>query len=121
MPRPVVDVRIIGLGGTPLGCLVDTGAFRTRFDARLAELAGIDPDNELVESFWLGGRQITAAPAQVSLQLVGVGPSLDWAPTVWFCDPWPFPFQLLGLEGFLQHFRVTLSAYHVWVDCVPET
>jgi hypothetical protein len=39
---------------------------------------------------------------------------------VWFCDPWPFGFQLLGLEGFLQRFRVTLSAYHEWIDCTPE-
>jgi hypothetical protein len=29
---------------------------------------------------------------------------------VTFCDPWPFAFNVLGQEGFLRFFRVTVCA-----------
>lgn len=119
-PRPMVDVFLEELT-TPLACLVDTGALRTRFSHALADLAGIDTDWSESEVVAVGGVQVRAAPAQVSMRLASVDEAIDWDATVWFCDPWPFPFQLLGLEGFLQHFRVTLSAYHEWLDCVPES
>jgi hypothetical protein len=35
---------------------------------------------------------------------------------VWFCDPWPHPFGLAGLEGFLNHFLVTIRAYDGYLD-----
>lgn len=119
-PRPMVDVWLEELT-TPLACLVDTGALRTRFSYAMADLAGIDPDWSESEVVAVGGVQVRAAPAQVSMRLANVDEAVDWEATVWFCDPWPFPFQLLGLEGFLQQFRVTLSAYHEWLDCVPES
>ena len=34
----------------------------------------------------------------------------SWETTVWFCDPWPFAFQLLGQEGFFRWFSVTIDA-----------
>jgi len=39
---------------------------------------------------------------------------------VWFCDPWPAPFGLLGLEGSFRCFRVTICAAEGWLDVVPE-
>jgi hypothetical protein len=59
--------------------------------------------------------------ARVGLTVTDGKESHSWDAPVWFCDPWPFPFGLTGLEGFLQHFRVTLSAYHEWIDCKPES
>ena len=37
-----------------------------------------------------------------------------------FCDPWPFPFSLLGQEGFLRYFRVTPCAAEYWLEVEPE-
>jgi hypothetical protein len=39
---------------------------------------------------------------------------------VWFCDPWPHPFGLAGLEGFLHHFLVTISACNGYLDIEPQ-
>ncbi len=120
-PRPTVDVWLDGFDATPLVCLVDTGALRTRFSLELAGLAGLDLDSAVSEDVHIGGTRVRAVPAQVSLRLQSANERFDWDATVWFCDPWPFPVQLLGMEGFLQRFRVTLSAYHEWLDCHPET
>jgi len=37
-----------------------------------------------------------------------------------FCDPWPFAFNLLGQEGFLRFFRLTLCAADCWLEIEPE-
>jgi hypothetical protein len=119
-PRPVVDVWLEGIGVAPLGCLVDSGALRTRFSRDLALAAGIEPDDSQAEKFAGGGQVVDGAPARVTLQ-IGAGDNRHaWDAAVWFCDPWPFAFQLLGLDGFLRHFRTTLSAHHEWIDCEPE-
>jgi Aspartyl protease len=114
-PRPVVDVWMEGIDVAPLGCLVDSGALRTRFSRELAEIAGIEPDDSAAERLALAGQVVTAAPARTTLRLG----EHAWDAAVWFCDPWPFSFQLLGLDGFLRHFRVTLAAYEEWLDCEP--
>jgi hypothetical protein len=87
----------------------------------LATAAGIQPDDDLAERFAVGGTIVTGVPARVLMRVGSGDQAHAWEAPVWFCDPWPFGFQLLGLEGFLQHFRVTLSAYHEWIDCKPES
>ena len=119
-PRPVVDVWLEGIDAVPLGCLVDTGALRTRFARELAVAAGIELDDQLAERFAVGGQVVTGVPARVTLTLGDGAGSHAWDAAVWFCYPWPFAFQLLGLDGFLRHFRVTVSAYREWIDCKPE-
>jgi len=119
-PRPSVDIWLEGIDAVPFASLVDTGALRTRFSRELAVAAGIEPDDTLAETFAIGGAKITGAPARVLLRIGTSDRSHAWEAPVWFCEPWPFGFQLLGLEGFLQHFRVTLSACHEWLDCKPE-
>lgn len=39
---------------------------------------------------------------------------------VTFCDPWPFAFNLLGQEGFLRFFRLTICAAEFWLELEPE-
>jgi len=116
----MVAVWLDGFDATLLVCLVDTGAMRTRFPLELAGLAGVELDPTMAEDVHVGGTRIRATPAHVSLWMASADERFDWDSTAWFCDPWPFRFQLLGLEGCLQHFRVTLSAHHEWLDCVPE-
>ncbi|MGH2762389.1 MAG: hypothetical protein ACRDLD_07390, partial [Thermoleophilaceae bacterium] len=45
--------------------------------------------------------------------------SYRWEAPVWFCDPWPASFGLLGQTGFFDRFLVTLCAYEEWIDLRP--
>ncbi len=119
-PRPVVDVWLGGLDRTPLASLVDTGALGTRMAFELAEVAGVDLRSGTQRRFWLAGHNVTGTNARVSLGIGTANERHEWDASVWFCEPWPFSFQLLGLDGFLRHFRITMSAYQEWLDCDPE-
>ena len=48
-PRPVIDIALEGLEAAPMGCLLDSGALRTRMSAELAPLAGIELAGTLTE------------------------------------------------------------------------
>jgi hypothetical protein len=44
----------------------------------------------------------------------------SWEAPVWFCDPWPLGFHLLGQEGFFRWFDVRLRAARYMLDVTPE-
>jgi hypothetical protein len=119
-PRPVVDISLEGLDAAPVGCLLDTGALRTRMSAELAPLAGIELSGAPTEDFFIGGLKTTGALARVNLTVTDGGDEFSWDTPVWFCDPWPHPFGLAGLEGFLHHFIVTIRAYDGYLDIEPH-
>lgn len=119
-PRPIIDVWLGDLARSPIACLVDTGALRTRMAFELAELAGVDLEAGSRDRFYVGGHLITGTSGRVSLGVRADDQQHAWDAPVWFCEPWPFSFQLLGLDGFLRHFRITMSAYEEWLDCEPE-
>jgi hypothetical protein len=119
-PRPVVDIALEGLDAAPVGCLLDTGALRTRMSAELAPLAGIELSGALTEDFFIGGRQTAGTLARVHLTVTDGAEEFSWDAPVWFCDPWPHPFGLAGLEGFLHHFIVTIRAYDGYLDIEPN-
>ena len=116
LPLPVLAVQLEDLEDAPQYCLVDTGATTNRFGIWLAETAGIDlagaPQDEVV----VGGVKTTARHARAALTIAGH----RYDAPVTFCDPWPFPFSLLGQEGFLRFFRVTLCAAEYWLEVEPE-
>lgn len=118
-PRPIVDVVVEGLELAPQACLLDTGASDIRMGAHVADLAGIDlaiaPSHEIV----VGGLRTTGRAANVQLELRDDGSSSHvWSPTVYFCDPWPWAFGLLGLTG-LGPFLTILDSYEEWVELQP--
>ena len=119
-PRPVVDIALEGLTAAPIGCLLDTGALRTRMSAELAPLAGVELDNALTEEFYVVGFRTIGVLARVSLTVTDGTNDYSWDAPVWFCDPWLYPFGLAGLEGFLQHFLVTIHAYDGYLEIEPE-
>lgn len=119
-PRPVVDIALEGLDAAPVGCLLDTGALRTRMSAELAPLAGIELSGALTEDFFVGGLKTAGMLAPVSLTVTDDASEFSWGAPVWFCDPWPYPFGLAGLEGFLHHFKVTIRAYDGYLDIEPN-
>jgi hypothetical protein len=119
-PRPVVDIALEGLTAAPIGCLLDTGALRTRMSAELAPLAGVELDNALTEEFYVVGFRTIGVLARVSLTVTDGTNDYSWDAPVWFCDPWPHPFGLAGLEGFLHHFLVTICAYDGYLEIQPQ-
>ena len=119
-PRPVVDIALEGLPDAPMECLLDTGALRTRMSAELAPLAGIELAGVLTEQFYIGGLKTAGALARVGLTLTDGTDEFSWDAPVWFCDPWPHPFGLAGLEGFLHYFLVTINAYGGYLDLQPQ-
>ena len=119
-PRPVVDIALEGLNAAPVGCLLDTGALRTRMSAELAPLAGIELSGALTEEFFVAGSKTAGVLAHVNLKVTDDASEFCWDAPVWFCDPWPYPFGLAGLEGFLHHFIVTIRAYDGYIDIEPN-
>jgi len=119
-PRPVIDIALEGMGAAPVGCLLDTGALRTRMSAELAPLAGIELTGALTEDFFIGGLRSAGALARINLTVTDGADEFSWDAPVWFCDPWPHPFGLAGLEGFLDHFIVTIHAYDGYLDIEPS-
>jgi len=119
-PRPVVDIALEGLEVAPLECLLDSGALRTRMGAELAALAGVELSNDLTEEFYIGGIRTEGILARVTLTVTDGADEFAWDAPVWFCDPWPHPFGLAGLEGFLHHFLVTINAYEGFLEIEPE-
>jgi hypothetical protein len=119
-PRPVVDIALEGLEVAPVACLLDTGALRTRMSAEIAPLAGIELTDDLTEEFYVGGVKTVGRLARVTLTATDGADEFSWDAPVWFCDPWPHPFGLAGLEGFLRHFLLTINAYDGYLEVEPE-
>jgi hypothetical protein len=119
-PRPVVDISLEGLTAAPIEFLLDTGALRTRLSAEFAPLAGIELSGTLTEEFFIGGIRTRGALARVNLTVADGADEFSWDAPVWFCDPWPHPFGLAGLEGFLHHFLVTIRAYDGYLEVEPH-
>ena len=88
--------------------------------AELARLAGIELSGAPTEEFCIGGLKTVGAVARVNLTLTDGSGEFSWDAPVWFCDPWPHPFGLAGLEGFMYHFLVTIRAYDGYLDVEPQ-
>lgn len=115
--RPAVPVTIEGISRAPQLCLLDTGALHNRFGAWVADAAGIDLSGSERERLAVGGFATVARRAQVQLTLGKV----TWEAPVWFCDPWPLAFHLLGQEGFFRWFEVRVRAARYEIEITPET
>jgi hypothetical protein len=117
LPRPVVPVQVEDLEDAPQLCLVDTGAAGNRFGAWVATATGIDLSAAPSSTVTLAGVTTTARHARADLTIAGH----RYDAPVSFCDPWPFGFHVLGQEGFLRFFRVTVCAAEWWLDVEPES
>jgi hypothetical protein len=69
----------------------------------------------------IGGLKTVGALARVGLTVTNGTDEFSWDAPVWFCDPWPHPFGLAGLEGFLHYFLVTIRAYDGYLDIEPQS
>lgn len=116
--RPVIDLVVEGLELAPQACLVDTGAAEIRLGQHVAELAGL-ASGDIVEEITVGGLRTTGRASTVQLELRQGASSHVWSPIVFFCDPWPWAFGLLGLGG-LDPFTLTINAYEEWSELRPQ-
>jgi hypothetical protein len=114
--RAAVPIVVERLARAPQMCLLDTGSVRNIFPGWLAEELAIEFGDAEEKRLGIAGMTTTARCAHTSLRL---GPWMFDAP-VWFADPWPFGFAVLGQEGFFVYFRVTLCALEGWLECEPE-
>lgn len=114
--RPAVPVVVEGIPRAPQLCLLDTGALHNRFGAWVAEAAGIDLGGRDEQRLAVGGFVTTAREESVQLTVGDV----TWEASVWFCDPWPLSFHLLGQEGFFRWFDVRIRAARYTVDVNAE-
>jgi hypothetical protein len=117
LPRPAIPVQLEDLDVAPQRCLVDTGSVANRFASWLADAAGIDLTEARSETVAIAGLRTTARHSRVDLTVAGH----RYDAPVTFCDPWPFGFGVLGQEGFLRFFRVTLCARDFWLDVEAES
>ena len=117
--RPVVDLVIEGLDVAPQACLIDTGATEVRMGRHVAELTGLDLTAAVLDEVIVGGLRTAASGIPVELELRQGRSRHVWSPTVYFCDPWPWAFGLLGLAG-LDPFLVTINAYDEWSELRPR-
>jgi hypothetical protein len=97
-------------------CVVDTGSTRNHFGRWLAAAVGIDLDGAPEEDIAVRGVNTAAQLARADLTIAGA----RYDAPISFCEPWPFAFNLLGQEGFLRFFRVTICAADGWLDVAPE-
>jgi hypothetical protein len=116
--RPVVDVVVEGLELAPQACLLDTGATDIRMGRYVAELAGIALESAPVSKIAVAGLRTTGHAVHIQLELRQGSDGHVWNPSVYFCDPWPWAFGLLGLAG-LDPFLVTVDSYEEWVELHP--
>ncbi|TMJ94820.1 MAG: hypothetical protein E6G67_08540 [Actinobacteria bacterium] len=116
LPRPVVPVQVEDLDDAPQLCLVDIGSTTNRFGRWIADATGIDLHGAPESVVAIAGLTATATHARAQLTIAGV----RYDAPVTFCDPWPFAFNLLGQEGFLRFFRVTIRASEEWLEVEPE-
>jgi hypothetical protein len=114
--RPAVPVTIEGIARAPQLCLLDTGALHNRFGAWVAEVAGIDLADAEEQRLAVGGFVTSARATPVQLTIADV----TWEAPVWFCDPWPLAFHLLGQEGFFRWFDVRIRAAAYTIDIRSE-
>jgi len=105
--RPLLNLAVEGVS-VPVTCLLDTGAVHNRLPTDWAIAAGIDLGNRPTDLIGLGGQASVRCHLVEDVQVTIVGVSLNLS--MWFCDDWHPPFGLLGQEGFLQYFTLTLSA-----------
>ena len=114
--RPAVPVTVEGMARAPQLCLLDSGALHNRFAAWVADAAGIDLSGADERRLAVGGFVTSGRQASVQLSLGDA----TWEGPVWFCDPWPLAFHLLGQEGFFRWFEVRLRAATYKIEVIPE-
>ncbi|HTB69810.1 MAG TPA: hypothetical protein VK707_02385 [Solirubrobacteraceae bacterium] len=114
----MVDVMVEGLELAPQACLLDSGANDIRLGKHVADLAGVELTATVEHELVVGGVRTRGRGVEAQLALREGADLHVWTPTVYFCEPWPWAFGLLGLGG-LDPFRLIIDAYEEWLELRP--
>ena len=123
--RPTLIVRLsAGTYTTQWKALIDSGSPRTIFPRGTGDFLSVKfPDNprDADKRISLFGQQWSAVSATVQLELPPFE-DLGWEAEVDFLLDDGIPFGLLGYEGFLNRWAVSMNGYHGYfvVDAVDH-
>jgi hypothetical protein len=120
--RPEIPIRIIGPKGiVEVSGLIDTGADHVFLPVLLAELLGIELDEDATEEArGAGGHELRTWLGEVELEIEGDGQSYRWPVQIGFVESGDDPAATyLGHAGFLEHFRATFDGDAQTVELIP--
>jgi len=122
--RPEIPVRIIGPSGfVEVTGLLDTGADHVFLSILLAELLGIEIDDEpAAAAEGAGGHELKIWPGEVELELSGDGQTYCWRAHVGFIESGDDPAAAyLGHAGFLEYFKASFDYREQAVELIPKS
>jgi hypothetical protein len=121
--RPEIPLRIISKNDSvEITGLLDTGADHVFLSVLLAELLGIELDENMAESAeGAGGNELKIWPGEVELEIAQAGEVHRWLTHVGFIDGGDDPAAAyLGQAGFLEHFVATFDYGEQTVELLPK-
>jgi len=121
--RPEIPVRIVGPDGfVEITGLLDTGADHIFLSVLLAELLGIDIDDEPAETAeGAGGHELKIWPGEVELEIAADGKFYRWRVHVGFIANGDDPAAAyFGHAGFLEFFTATFDYRAKSVALIPK-
>jgi hypothetical protein len=121
--RPEVPIRIIGPNGAvEIVGLLDTGADHVFLSVLLAELLGIEIDDEPAETAeGAGGHELKIWPAEVEIEILSDGRRHRWRAHVGFIESGDDPAAAyLGHVGFLEFFSANFDYRRETVELVAN-
>jgi hypothetical protein len=121
--RPEVPIRITGPDGAieVLG-LLDTGADHVFFSVLIADLLGIEIDDEPAESAeGAGGHELKIWPGEIEIEITGDGQTHRWRAHVGFIESGEDPAAAyLGHAGFLEFFSANFDYRQQTVELIAK-
>lgn len=121
--RPMVDIKLTGIDTTTTKALVDTGSPRTIFPRGIGDLLCLEfPDlsSDASGRITLMGRDWDVATHEVQLHLPPFDEEeLGWAAQVDFVMQEGLDFGILGYEGFLNRWGVSINGYNGYFIVEP--
>jgi hypothetical protein len=122
--RPVITIRLIGpKAEARWDALVDSGADETLFPLSLAEVLGIELDQQMTsEAAGVSSDRLKIHYGDVELQIESDQETIAWRTTVGFVDFGSASDEviILGHGGCLDFFTATFDGENAEVELVPN-
>lgn len=123
--RPVITIRIIGpKSDARWDALVDTGADETLFPLSLAEVLGVELDQELIsEAAGISGDRLKIQYGDVVLRIETEQEDIEWKTTVGFVDFGSASDEviILGHGGCLDFFTAIFDGENAELELTPNS
>jgi hypothetical protein len=122
--RPVITIRIVGpKSEARWDALVDTGADETILPLSLADLLGVELDQEVTsQAVGISGDKLTLYYGEVEFQMAVEAESATWRTTVGFVDFGSSDDEviILGHGGCLDFFTAKFNGESAELDLIPN-